>query len=88
MVGPGQIDNDLHPEIVSECSKYGQVEKCVINEDVGVPPEEAVKIYIKFDVLESAAKGFAALNGRFFGGRTVLARYYDEGHFGTSIANQ
>jgi len=87
MVGPGEIDQDLQPEIVSECNKFGKVEKCVINEDVGVPPEEAVKIYIKFEALEAAAKAIAALNGRFFGGRSVLARYYDEGHFATSIAS-
>ena len=32
MVGPGEVDEDLEPETAEECSKYGEVEKCVIFE--------------------------------------------------------
>ena len=32
MVGPGEVDEDLEPETAEECSKYGEVDKCVIYE--------------------------------------------------------
>ncbi len=32
MVGPGEVDEDLEPETAEECSKYGEVDKCVIFE--------------------------------------------------------
>ena len=32
MVGPGEVDEDLEPETAEECTKYGEVEKCVIFE--------------------------------------------------------
>lgn len=32
MVGPGEVDEELEPETAEECSKYGEVEKCVIFE--------------------------------------------------------
>lgn len=32
MVGPGDIDDDLEDETKEECSKYGEVNKCVIYE--------------------------------------------------------
>ena len=32
MVGPGEVDDDLEPETAEECSKYGEVEKCIIFE--------------------------------------------------------
>lgn len=32
MVGPGEVDDDLEPETAEECSKYGEVDKCVIFE--------------------------------------------------------
>lgn len=79
MVGPGEVDEELEPEVKEECSKYGEVVKCVIYE---VPsnlakPEEAVRIFIEFKRIESAIKAVVDLNGRFFGGRTVRASFYD-----------
>ena len=32
MVGPGEVDDDLQPEVIEECSKYGEVNKCLIFE--------------------------------------------------------
>ena len=30
MVGPNDVDDDLAGEIQEECSKYGQVDQCII----------------------------------------------------------
>lgn len=32
MVGPGDVDDDLQPEVTDECSKYGEVSNCLIFE--------------------------------------------------------
>lgn len=32
MVGPGEVDDDLQPEVTKECSKYGEVVKCLVYE--------------------------------------------------------
>lgn len=83
MVGPGEVDDDLEPETKEECSKYGEVTKCVIFELPGahINPEEAVRIFIEFKRVESAIKAVVDLNGRFFGGRTVRAQFFDYERF-------
>ena len=58
MVGPGEVDDDLEPEVKEECNgKYGDVNKVVIFEMPNVSPEEAVRIFIEFKRVESAIKG-------------------------------
>ena len=32
MVGPGEVDDELQPEVVEECNKYGEVVKVIIYE--------------------------------------------------------
>ena len=32
MVGPGEVDDDLQPETAEECTKYGEVVRCLIYE--------------------------------------------------------
>lgn len=58
MVGPGDVDNDLEPEVKDECNtKYGEVVSVIINELTNVEPEEAVRIFVEFKRIESATKG-------------------------------
>ncbi|KAK6174810.1 hypothetical protein SNE40_013387 [Patella caerulea] len=77
MVGPGEVDEDLEPETAEECTKYGKVVKCVIYEMQGAEDEEAVRIFVEFERMESAIKAIVDLNGRFFGGRTVKGGFYN-----------
>jgi hypothetical protein len=37
-----------------------------------------VRIFVQFDSLDAAQSATSALNGRFFSGRQILARPYDE----------
>lgn len=61
-------DVELADEVKGECeAKYGPVEKCHVDKD------SAGEIWLRFGDVESAAKAIAGLNGRFFGGRTVVA---------------
>lgn len=45
MVGPGEVDDDLQPEVTEECSKYGEVVKCLVYE-VSVWFDWLVQMYV------------------------------------------
>ncbi|XP_041975447.1 splicing factor 45 [Aricia agestis] len=78
MVGPGDVDEELEPEVKDECNtKYGDVIKVVIFELPNAAADEAVRIFVEFKRIESAIKAVVDLNGRFFGGRQVKAGFYD-----------
>ena len=59
MVGPGEVDDELEPEVKEECNgKYGDVISVIVNEVPNAPtPEESVRIFIEFKRVESAIKG-------------------------------
>ncbi|CAG0921153.1 unnamed protein product [Notodromas monacha] len=82
MVGPGEVDDFLETEVKDECTqKYGDVIKVIIFEIPNQIPEEAVRIFVEFRRMESAIKAVVDLNGRFFGGRTVKAGFYEQTRF-------
>ena len=64
MVGPGEVDDDLEPEVKEECNgKYGDVVSVIVLELPNAPcPEEAVRIFIEFKRVESAIKGTIILS--------------------------
>ncbi|KAL8563504.1 hypothetical protein ACOMHN_066171 [Nucella lapillus] len=76
MVGPGEVDEELEPETAEECTKYGKVTKVVIYELPDVPDDEAVRIFVEFERMESAIKAIVDLNGRYFGGRIVRGSFF------------
>lgn len=83
MVGPGEVDDDLEAETKEECTKYGEVIKCLIYEipNKRVPDDEAVRIFVEFKDVASTRKAISDLNGRYFGGRVVKATSYEESKF-------
>jgi len=83
MVGAGEVDEDLEEETAEEAGKYGKLVKCVVKEIKGVPDHEAVRIFLKYETVEMATKAYTDLNGRFFGGRSVKARFFDVQRFDT-----
>ncbi|KAG2304031.1 hypothetical protein Bca52824_032682 [Brassica carinata] len=66
MVGPGEVDDELEEEVGSESN---------------FPTHEAVRIFVQFSRPEETTKALVDLDGRFFGGRTVRATFYDEVKF-------
>ncbi len=45
----------------------------------GWPAEEAVRVFIQFERMESATKALVDLQGRFFAGRQLRVAFFDEG---------
>merc|ERR1712232_427347 len=77
VVGAGEVDEDLHEEIVEEANKFGNLVKCTIKEMKGAPEEQAVRIFLHYERVEDAVKACDTFYARYFGGRSVRARYYD-----------
>jgi splicing factor 45 len=72
MVDVADIDDDLTGEIGEECSKHGYVQRVFIWPN----GPKGVRIFVKFSGMAGAWRCVKELEGRFFGGKTVRARYY------------
>lgn len=83
MVGPGEVDEELEEEVGIECTKYGAVTNVMIFEVTtpGFEGEEAVRIFVQFERVESATKAMVDLQGRYFAGRNVRVAFFDENRF-------
>lgn len=77
------IDDDLSGEIGEECEKYGKVERVFIwpasHSKITFTKSFSdlkPRIFVKFNGISAAWKCLKELDGRFFAGNTVRARYY------------
>ncbi|RXK35392.1 hypothetical protein M231_07336 [Tremella mesenterica] len=78
-----EVDEELSDEIGEECSNYGIVERVVLHMAEPVPedPSECLRIFIVYSGMAGAWRATRELDGRFFGGKKLRVRYFDEGRF-------
>jgi len=70
--------------LISSSSSHSGVVTRVLIHHVYPPPTDpslAIRIFVVFSGPAGAWTAIRALDGRFFGGRTVKARYFDESRF-------
>ncbi|KAF2436682.1 hypothetical protein EJ08DRAFT_624338 [Tothia fuscella] len=73
---------DIKLDIQEECEKYGKVLELKIPRPSGARTSPGVgKIFVKFDLPESAQKATSALAGRKFADRTVVVTFFSEEYF-------
>lgn len=80
-------DDDLSEDIGSECAKHGTVERVLIHvvQPPPMDPSDAIRVFVVFGGPVGAWNTVRALDGRFFGGRTVRARYFAESLFARHV---
>ncbi|GAA5967035.1 hypothetical protein JCM11641_000420 [Rhodosporidiobolus odoratus] len=76
-----EVDDDLPGEVAEEAGKFGVVERCAVKIVPGAPEEEGVRIFLVMSGLAGGYNAVRNFDGRFFGGRTVKARFYNEKAF-------
>jgi splicing factor U2AF subunit len=93
MVEPEElVDDEEYEDIVEdireESTKYGEVTEVKIprpsKTDESNPPGLG-KVFVSFKTVADAEKAFAALTGRRFAGKSVIANYYDEERYNNGI---
>ncbi|MES1902596.1 MAG: Poly(U)-binding-splicing factor puf60 [Paramarteilia canceri] len=85
--GDEQVDDELHAEIQEECMRHASVKKVVISvqeitmaESEGNPAQlqNTINVFVELASNEDAKKLLNVMSGRYFAGRRISARLYDQ----------
>eukprot|EP01068_Selenidium_serpulae_P009353 Selendium_serpulae@DN5208_c0_g1_i2.p1 len=79
---PEKVDDDLKDELQTECSKYGDLH----NVTVKIIGSE-VRVFLEFATTKDATQAIPPLHGRWFDGRQIVCRQYDEASYSIGLYN-
>lgn len=85
MVDATELDAHFAGEVEAGCVQYGAVRGVRVSVGRDADGMRAVRVYVQFESNAAAERAMAALQGRFFGGRQVQARLYDETAFAAGV---
>lgn len=87
MVHPGEVDDDFINEVKEECINYGYVNNVKIYEypQYNFPIAEKIRVYVEFERVDSAIIAFERLYDRYFSGRIIKLRFYNEELYNNNI---
>ncbi|KAI9221378.1 hypothetical protein BC828DRAFT_381161 [Blastocladiella britannica] len=87
MIGPTELDEYFKEDVEEECGKHGKVLDVVVHVNPGMNGaamagtnlvESGVRVFVQYSAVEEREKAFTVMNGRFFGGRQVVASEYSQ----------
>ncbi|KAI3382073.1 hypothetical protein SNEBB_005972 [Seison nebaliae] len=81
MVTEDEVDDSLEEEIRDELTKYGAITKIDIHPMRKMDDEIVVRIFVQFTSNEGATDALNSLNGRYFNGRIIVGKLYEEDAF-------
>ncbi|KAI9355039.1 hypothetical protein DFJ73DRAFT_285600 [Zopfochytrium polystomum] len=86
MATRGEVDDELREDVTDECTKYGRVVRVAVWAAPPPTPSSAaesdpVSIFVQFASTSEAVQAKNAVQGRFFAGRQLEAKVFDEGKF-------
>lgn len=87
------VDDDFSTEILSECSKFGDIIKLVVSSQnatggiLSPNPEDPVLVHILYKSADSASQAQTTLDKRFFAGRVVCANLCESNTVDTHVTN-
>lgn len=85
MITEEELDDDFEEEVKEECeTKYGPVNEVLVYLEKQSEEEDAeilVKVFVEFAHHETAKIAKSKLHGRFFGGKQIVAHYYNMGFY-------
>uniref|UniRef100_A0A0G4ICG1 G-patch domain-containing protein n=1 Tax=Chromera velia CCMP2878 TaxID=1169474 RepID=A0A0G4ICG1_9ALVE len=85
MVGKEEVDEELKEEVQEEGIKFGNLLSVKIHVAAAVSDDRAVRIFLEYESKDMAIKALMAFEGRFFGGRSVKARFFSDERYAQNI---
>ncbi|CAJ1376090.1 unnamed protein product [Effrenium voratum] len=77
---PSMQEEEIKSKALDLVKDFGTAE-CTVLKVCEVPEEEAVRVFLAFEDVQSSSKAYAALKGQVIEERAVRARFYDEKRF-------
>jgi splicing factor U2AF subunit len=77
--------DDIVVDVREECEKFGPIKSVSIPRSQDGIQSNVGKVFLEYEHVEDCTKAHAALGGRLFAGKSVIAVYYDEAKYAARV---